>query len=57
MKKNRRKKLSAELDDIKLLLTDLRDGELNPCNKEDGSECPCHRFDEILDLLENLKEI
>jgi hypothetical protein len=57
MKNKRRKKLSAELDDIKFLLTDLRDGELNPCNKEDGSECPCHRFDEILDLLENLKEI
>jgi len=57
MKKNRRKKLSAELDDIKFLLTDLRDSDLNDCGDEHGGECNCYRFDEILDLLENLKEI
>ncbi len=58
MKKNRKKELAKKLDQIKDQLADLRDSELNPCDKESdlGSDCPCYRFDQILDLLENLKE-
>jgi hypothetical protein len=57
MKKNRRKELSAKLDELKDQLAGLRESKLNPCNTEDGEKCTCHRFDEILDLLESLKEI
>jgi hypothetical protein len=57
MKKNRRKELSAKLDELKDQLAGLRESKLNPCNTEDGEKCTCDRFDEILDLLENLKEI
>ena len=57
MKKNRRKALAEHLQKVIDRVAGLRDSELNPCRDEHGGECPCHRFDEILDLLENLKEI
>ena len=57
MKKNRKKELVKRLDQLKDQLADLRDSELNPCHKENGDDCPCYLFDQILDLLENLKEI
>jgi hypothetical protein len=57
MKKNRKKALAEHLQKVIDRVAGLRDSKLNPCNTEDGEECTCHRFDEILDLLENLKEI
>lgn len=57
MKKNRKKELAKRLDQLKDQLADLRDSKLNPCHKENGDDCPCYLFDQILDLLENLKEI
>jgi hypothetical protein len=55
MKKNRKKELAKRLDQLKDQLADLRDSKWNPCDMTD--DCPCYRFDQILDLLENLKEI
>jgi len=57
MTNKRRKELALKLDELKDQLAKLRDSNLNPCNLENEEVCPCHRFDEILDLLENLKEI
>jgi hypothetical protein len=57
MTNKRRKKLALKLDELKDQLAELRDSKLNPCNLEGEENCTCHRFDEILDLLENLKEI
>jgi hypothetical protein len=53
----RRKELALKLDQLKDQLAEIRDSDLNDCGDEHGGECNCHRFDEILDLLENLKEI
>jgi hypothetical protein len=56
--RTRRKNLSQKLETIQDEIRNLRDGELNPCHGENDSEpCSCYLFDQVIDLLENLKRI
>lgn len=45
-----------EVEEIKQKVRDLRDSDFNECpaHEDDTQECACGKYDEIIDLLDEL---